>query len=127
MRAGKKFFELIQGTPLVSVVGIRGVDDGRWRCGTCGYAGAPWYGRALPGMPMSYVSEEDVGSDGLTVFALDERQGPVPALQASRWSELTGEKGTRGIRSYPLGVLRALYVDRDPPRRPRADTLRRAP
>jgi hypothetical protein len=128
-RARKEFFELISADVQVPFVVLAGGSAELWTCDTCGWENSPFYGLAdqfpewlsevvegrwddLPNWFVSSAALTNVSS----CFAVGRAQELRLCFKAERWQELVGRAGTRGLKSYDIGILDPGMVEARPTR-----------
>lgn len=107
----KKFFELMGpvGPPPVAV---KDLEISGWECDQCG---TKHFGYFLKESYINlFIAEADLPDPLPSVFTISKGVEIDLVVTAARWKELSGKKGTRGILSHPLGVVKNAEVIRDP-------------
>jgi hypothetical protein len=108
----KRFFELLgpSGPPLVALADhpVNG-----WRCPECGARMFGYQGSPEVSID-SFVAKSDLPSPLPQVFTIGTQPSAALCVTAERWSTMVGEKGTRGIISHPVGLVRDDEVVREP-------------
>jgi hypothetical protein len=130
-RVRKRLFELVDAdarVPRVLPVGLPQGEHARgWWCEACGYQSQPFHwNAATPKMPSTFVSVADLPGGDPSIFAV----GRLPELKLcfaqSRWREILGEKGAKGMTSSAVGVVAEARADRSRPLRTWRDSVAEA-
>jgi ribosomal protein L37AE/L43A len=101
-RGRRKFHELVgpEGCPFT---GVAGLEPGGWKCPQCG---TQVWGYWVEGMSInSFLRASDLPDPLPSVFTVGRFPEIELAVTASRWKELVGLKGTRGICTSRLGIV----------------------
>lgn len=114
-RGRKQFYELVAAPRVIPLAAIKPefAPKRLWRCPVCGAENDPIY--SMPGLPSWFVSAADV-PQGATCIAIGSLRGTKIGFSRNRWQNLLTQPGTKGIRSYDVGILETQLVDRRPPR-----------
>jgi hypothetical protein len=130
-RGKKAFYELAGSEVHVPFTTLAGGDVELWRCDTCGWESVPVYGGAgeLPewlseagggrwyDLPSWYVSAADLPDPLPSCFVVGRAPEFRLCFTPKRWEELVGRPGTRGLKSYEVGIVARELADQNPRRR----------
>jgi hypothetical protein len=113
----KKFFELI-GRPQIAYSGIKGSTYDPLVCRQCPLCGTYAFFMRGSDIPMDiqhFVASEDLPSPLPSVLLLGHGDGTASlCMPRSRWLEIRGKPGTKGVCTSKIGIVPEERVERKP-------------
>jgi hypothetical protein len=94
---------------------LEGTVESIWRCDTCGQVNTPFY-RFPKDLPWRYVAQADLPRVIPSYLVVGPPRQATLCFLPERWREMLGYAGTRGMKSYPVGVVEEDLVNRTPGR-----------
>jgi hypothetical protein len=110
-KAGKMFYELLgpSGPPYVAVAGLK---FSGWTCDSCGDRNFGYWNNNSD--IRHFIAFGDLPRPLPDVFTVGSVPNVSLCVTAERWSEMVGQRGTRGFVSFPVGVVPDNEVERTP-------------